>query len=452
MPRDLVTVPSPVAEHLLVKTEPRPGEGLAGAVLWADRENRFDAGTVLAMSSRHETGTAVAADRYPGFQYLGTSLDLPLLAAILRWTLDAVRALTLLDPLRRIYGPDVSARSMGRPGPLAICPRCVGEQHLLLRSHGFNGVTVCPVHGCLLVIRCNCGAPLRLFGTDQDPFTCWRGACQTPWQDLPVEEAPAPLALEQQRYVQTLEGILEFGDARLFEAVRYAAKERRWTLPSGGEFDVRERPWPRTLSGIAARLAELDIRPDRVRLYQDEGPTSRGICADRECEYFGRGTRMRGLNAGAFRYCTHCGSRSIDGRLVSSFNVGHGAAGIPPEKVQAARADWARWWLALDQTSRDLAAGRRRNDGRMTVRDVFDQAHVPTSPNLRATRLGLVWLVRHNLGKSITIPPGWPAAVAPNARWNHPIDVSQYDRADAGAGDPRRQFRRPVPRRRWWRR
>ena len=110
---------------------------------------------------------------------------------------------------------------------------------------------------------------------------------------------------------------------------------------------------------------------------------------------------------------------------MSSFNIGHGAADIPREKVQAARADWARWWLALDQTSRDLAAGRHRNIGRTTVRGVFHRAHVPTSPNLRATRLGLVWLVRHNLGTSITIPPGWPAAVAPNARWNHPLDVTE---------------------------
>jgi hypothetical protein len=173
-----------------------------------------------------------------------------------------------------------------------------------------------------------------------------------------------------------------------------------------------------------------------VQAYQELRPTARGTCVDHACEFFGRRTKMRGQKSSAFAYCAHCGSRSVDGRLVSSFNLGHGTMDIDLEKVQKARADLAKWWQALDQVSRDLALSKGPARGR-TVLDVFHLAEVPSSPRLRATRLGLVWLVRRNLGKKVGIPPRWPAIVRPNARWNHPVDIGPFVRP--ARKDPRRR-------------
>lgn len=106
-----------------------------------------------------------------------------------------------------------------------------------------------------------------------------------------------------------------------------------------------------------------------------------------------------------------------------------------PRKVQKARADPATWWQALDQASRDIGASMESNLGRVTVLDVFRLAEVPTSARLRATRLGLVWLVKHNLGKKIGVPTKWPALAHPSPRWNHPVDFEPFVR-------PRRKERR----------
>jgi hypothetical protein len=56
----------------------------------------------------------------PGLVVLATSYDLPALASLLECSLEEIEATTYRTELRRIFGPDVSARRIGRIGNFRI--------------------------------------------------------------------------------------------------------------------------------------------------------------------------------------------------------------------------------------------------------------------------------------------------------------------------------------------
>jgi hypothetical protein len=80
---------------------------------------------------------------------------------------------------------------------------------------------------------------------------------------VPVVDADPAVFLQQDRHIRTLEAILMFGDQRLFDAARYAVKERRWSLPdddarSDNHLAAREMP------RLPIRCRRATCRPRRV--------------------------------------------------------------------------------------------------------------------------------------------------------------------------------------------
>lgn len=389
-----------------------PGEGLAGLTLRADHENGLEAGTVQKLSLDFSVGPHIAADRYPAFQYLATSSNLERLAELIDASVDAIRGTTLIDQLQRIYGPEVTARSLGGSASegLRVCPACIAESRLLTLAHGLPRVSVCRRHRCLLVTHCSCGERLRVFGLGQKPFRCTLPGCGRSWADLDAPSARGEW-LEQAAYQTMLAGLLKHADSRIWQAAKAAIAERRWSLPG------RERSvWvgsngvPRALPALAWLLTMAEVPLEDVLSYQEEGPKQRGVCLDNKCAFVGRGEMMRGRSPHS-RYCMECGSRYAGGRLVMTFDLGHGHDTVSQRSVARARAKLRGYIERVDHVSRRWP----RRGARPSVDEVLDRAGVPTSPNLRARRLGLVWLVRRNLGLPISddIPP----FVKTNTRW-----------------------------------
>ena len=66
---------------------------------------------------------------------------------------------------------------------LRICPACIAECHLMLKSSVLAGLSACAVHRLTLQSRCVCGRALFAWGKRTRPFVC--GTCGAPWDRLP---------------------------------------------------------------------------------------------------------------------------------------------------------------------------------------------------------------------------------------------------------------------------
>jgi hypothetical protein len=170
-------------------------------------------------------------------------------------------------------------------------------------------------------------------------------------------------------------------------------------------------------------MAEVPL--EDVLSYQEEGPKQRGVCLDNECAFVGRGELMRGRSPDS-RYCMECGSRYAGGRLVMTFDLGHGRDTVSRRSVARARAKLREYIERVDHVSRRWP----RRGARPSVDEVLDRAGVPTSPNLRARRLGLVWLARRNLGLPVSeeVPP----FIRTSRRWTQPPTMEWLTRRHRG--------------------
>lgn len=174
---------------------PLPHAWIAGLLLRCDERNFWGSGTTLGhilrpgskRSAMNELSTIVP-----------TVIALEALAQALSVPVSRIVATTYLAELARLYGSEhLHAKLLSSSFIFQVCPACIAEERRLSRLLTLPHLTHCQEHHLSLVNSCQCGAPLRLFYRQAQPFTCHR--CGLDWKNLPQRKMdPARMETEQQ--------------------------------------------------------------------------------------------------------------------------------------------------------------------------------------------------------------------------------------------------------------
>lgn len=415
-----------------VRVSARPDELLLGLMLNADRANGLVAGSTGMMTRRHETSTRRFGQT--AFSVLGTSFDLAAIATLLSLNPGEVERSTFIEPLRRMFGSNVTTRKLGSTG-LRVCPSCLNEGWMIRRDAILPLIHGCPVHGQWLVTRCRCGRPLDAF-SGFAPFTC---ECGEAWSSLSSIRLAPRDALRQRRVVHAYRLILERGDARLEERARRVLSldpGRRWDHGwcASDDYEIEHYGMAgkdvKSLASIVANLVLRQIPPERLFERLPVGRHPLLVCHNEACPTFKSSTAMRvsaERSNGLESYCAECGSRYLGNRMILSFDRNHGSPDLNRIVVSVARARLADYGARLAAACDFLMADKDRNVARRIYIDhVFHMAGVPMSSHLRARRIGLVALVQQRLGTTprqlptVILDPEFPAVDA-SGRWRFPI-------------------------------
>ena len=201
--------------------EPLDDEWLAGLLLRCDEVNGWESGTTLAHLR------SMSGSRQPVLiphLIIPTELRLEYLAEWLALPVSSLRGTTYLSELTRCYSVLHPLPGDLRPtSSFRICPVCLAENRLLKRTLTLLHVSYCPWHEVMLLMTCQCGAPLRPFDLQTPPFTCY--VCGRDWADLPrLSPTPERIAVTRQ-LLSCYEMFLNQGDPILvkyaFEAVAH---------------------------------------------------------------------------------------------------------------------------------------------------------------------------------------------------------------------------------------
>lgn len=194
-------------QALPLLVSPRADEWFAGLLLRCDEANLWESGGTLA----HVLQTARKTD-----QKKDANLVLPALrvmnqfAECLTLPTEQVLTTTFYTELARCYGtmnPHVS--QLNRVLPLRICPNCLREARLLMRSLMLTHLHFCPSHHVAFVGFCQCGSRLKLFDASASPFVC--SQCKTDWRSLPCSPARPDQMRQEQKIWSFYRFFLERG-------------------------------------------------------------------------------------------------------------------------------------------------------------------------------------------------------------------------------------------------
>jgi hypothetical protein len=229
------------------RVTPKPGESLVSLLLRCDLENHWASGTSCRWLLRALLPKgSVRVNRANLF--LPPQQLIALLAQRLALPFDALVATTFLREHLRFFG--TMAPSLGDLcfwSGFHLCPLCIQEQRLLLRSQFLFGRRCCLHHQVLLLPSCACGTLLKPFHLTTTPFTC--SACLQPWGTLPTLSV-APEELDQEHQILACyEWWFKHGDAALMKTV----------LLQLAALDTRKRPTPRS------RWSSFSVREARRR-------------------------------------------------------------------------------------------------------------------------------------------------------------------------------------------
>jgi hypothetical protein len=139
---------------------------------------------------------------------------------------------------------------------------------------------------------------------------------------------------------------------------------------------------------MAELLVVLSIDPRLVHEVADD-PVTRP-CPNQTCPFYLAPGLSDPLAGSRERHCPHCGTRFRGRRILSTFDVDHGAKSPAASRVRSARRRLEAWKKALRETCEAMSA-----DGRpVAIGTAFAAVGIPDTANLRAVRLGLVDIVR----------------------------------------------------------
>ena len=380
----LVAFPSvePPLPHVLV---PCPEESLLSFMLRLDAINGWPVGETAKLVSLHVTGWRRATAT---MWAAGTVWDLRRLARLSENPLEAIEALTWLPDLRAATNdPGLAITALGDAGPLRFCPVCLANEGTIPRSCFLPLVDICPRHGVWMERFCPAhGASSGDFHTYPPVVEGGRIACAGCGRELatPVGRAVDAEALAHLRDT--------------WRAWTFLLGWRGDDIRGRGYRTVRaiRRGYPLRDLGQAASFARLvtvflalQIEPELIATLEEHPARP---CPNASCPRHLAPGPDDPLSAGrqVEHHCACCGARFVGRRLLLCFDPDHGSTHPSVRSVRKARHRLDRWREALADACRDdILAGRP-----ITVTGTFRRAGVPLNANLRATRLGLVALVR----------------------------------------------------------
>jgi hypothetical protein len=375
-PSTLVPFPSVGSRDTLPhRIAPLAGEGLLGFMVRCDLANSFAIGSTTKMVGRYATGwQSLGAASWAS----GKVFDLLRLARLSGNDLTAIQALTFIPDVARVL--DTNAFSIGVLGDiqgLAMCEQCWLSQRLIRRSFLLPGVHGCIWHACRLTGFCACLVDVRV-GRHE-----WHGSGQS--------LTDTEVSLQRDLYRMWSIVLDDGSPAVLGRGYRTVGRLRARQPPEIRRAARRLQAQRGSLEALVAALVALEIEPAMLRgmLARDDDPPR---CPNSTCPDFapadGQSDPLRRLTTE--RHCRLCGTRFIGRRVLSTFDLDHGASSPSPTQVRRARRRLARWRRNLRLACAELAAEGRQ----ITVGAALRRAGVPLNANLRAERLGLVAIVR----------------------------------------------------------
>ncbi len=418
----LVAFPSvePPLPHVLV---PCPEESLLSFMLRLDAINGWPVGETAKLVSLHVTGWRRATAT---MWAAGTVWDLRRLARLSENPLEAIEALTWLPDLRAATNdPGLAITALGDAGPLRFCPVCLANEGTIPRSCFLPLVDICPRHGVWMERFCPAhGASSGDFHTYPPVVEGGRIACAGCGRELatPVGRAVDAEALAHLRDT--------------WRAWTFLLGWRGDDIRGRGYRTVRaiRRGYPLRDLGQAASFARLvtvflalQIEPELIATLEEQPAPP---CPNASCPRHLAPGPDDPLSAGrqVEHHCACCGARFVGRRLLLCFDPDHGSTHPSVRSVRKARHRLDRWREALADACRDdILAGRP-----ITVTGTFRRAGVPLNANLRATRLGLVALVRDAARRQRLLTGREPAPFAPTTMAEYRLlrDLALAGRSD----------------------
>lgn len=195
--------------------------------------------------------------------------------------LRALLATTYQEELARISDMRSPSHHLLNPSfSFHLCPACVQERRMLLRSFALQHITCCPQHQIALVASCSCGAPLRPFRRQALPFTCYK--CGLSWAQLPRQEALLERLELERRLLSFYDFFFAQGSPQLLaDALRLiydsVVEKGEIRAPTSGEeaqFPSERSPSQRTssLGYVVYALLQLDLTPRDILIYSGPLP------------------------------------------------------------------------------------------------------------------------------------------------------------------------------------
>jgi hypothetical protein len=130
---------------------------------------------------------------------LPSSLDIDYLAELLSLSPLAILDTTYQAEIIRIVRMDIlHPYHLAHTFSFQVCPVCIAENRMLRREVVLPYLQFCSEHNVAFVKSCQCGATLRLFKKQTQPFTCYN--CGSDWSKLSRVQA----SLEQIKLNQSI--------------------------------------------------------------------------------------------------------------------------------------------------------------------------------------------------------------------------------------------------------
>jgi hypothetical protein len=205
-----------------------------------------------------------------------TAIDLGALAQALALPVSVIAATTSLTELARLYDAEhLHAKLLSSSFAFHLCPACIAEERKLSRLLALPHITHCPQHQLSLVKSCQCGAPLRLFHRQAQPFSCHK--CGLDWRNL-SQPPIAPERLEMEQYFLSFyDFFLTKGTPELlastlrliYDSVVEKGKIRAPLPNEDAQASSDEKPYHRStsLGYLVHSLWQLDLSPRDVLVY-----------------------------------------------------------------------------------------------------------------------------------------------------------------------------------------
>jgi hypothetical protein len=251
---------------------PSENEWLMGLLLRCDEVNHWGSGTTLTQILRMNEKQAPTHLNL----IVPAGMKLDDLAAALAVPLHAVVATTYQGELARLY--DVAqphAMLLSTSFSFHLCPVCVAESRMLMRTLVLPHITACPRHRVSLLSTCLCGTRLRPFHRQAAAFLCSK--CGRDWAELPCREADRERIEGEEKLLSYYEFFFTKGTPEILaSALRLLYDsvvekgERRVPLPDEG---VQTAPggtsYRRTpsLGYLVHTLWQLDLSPRDIVVY-----------------------------------------------------------------------------------------------------------------------------------------------------------------------------------------
>ena len=252
--------------------EPGENEWLAGLLLRCDEANHWGSGTTFTHILRMNEQAA----RSNLSLLVASGVRLDSLAQVLAVPMQTLLATTYQEELAHIYDlSNPSALLLNTSFSFQVCPVCVEEQRILLRSLALQHITCCPQHQVALVDTCQCGVSLRPFSRQALPFACYK--CGLSWAKLPRREAVAECLEQEQTLLSYYDFFFTKGTPELLASalrliydsvvekgeIRVPLRDEAVQFPTDRSMPQRTS----SLGYVVHALLQLDLSPRDILMY-----------------------------------------------------------------------------------------------------------------------------------------------------------------------------------------